>query len=695
MNLILILVRHRIYLVLWNILVFVVFFQFWKNATQSWTATTNFSLLPTINTIGNSFKGTQSLNGEKIVSPSNIYSMKTQELIFSNDAFLGQILNLDPEVKDFSDINQYRSLFEIELIEKPNMFSINVKGTKPDIALQRAKIISENYKQYLNNLREAYIASREIFYQTYLKQASEELVSAETALSSYQTSSDLIQNKEKAQRIISLISDLQKSQSLVFAQLNRDTIQLENLSKQLESIPSSQASSSNTNIHTSYQTTRQKLALVESELKEKQTQLTENHPLVKSLISNRAVLLRQLSTSIFQKEPKIGGATLVSQVQGRKTLIEQVILLKNRVARKQQDIQDIQSKINILHTNLRSVPKQKSYLAALERRLLISKSNFNGLISQIESSKVNAKQRYPDVQILGAPILDPTPTSNRLLILIYALLTASFGTLSLLLCLERQNPLLRSKDLEGTLFPISVRIPKLQRWSQSNNTVHHYLKGGENTFLQLAYGILIQEISNRCLIVTSAHPRAGKTTIALNLAKALDELGLNVLVLKETSSLDEDVAPHSDQSIAFNNLVANTGAYQALSLKSLSSTSSDQKIQIAHFTFSSHHDFKRIIDTILKEKIYDFVIVDSPCVQSSTATTLMSMVIPNLLMVVRPGKSLRFSVKDTLHLISQSHLNIVGLAVNDVGFWGVSDRRAWEKSLTNSPSETKSIGLVS
>ncbi|PZD71726.1 Putative tyrosine-protein kinase in cps region [Acaryochloris thomasi RCC1774] len=678
MNLIITIFRHSKFIILWNVLVLLFFLQAWKGAAKSWTATTKFALPQTTSTLSADLGTLGSLRGGDPSFSAVVNPLKTQEEILSSDNLLEKALKLDPESENFSGVSQYRNLFEVILVEKSNVFSIDAKGSSPGVALQRAKVLAQVYQKHLNYLRKADVAGRNSFYQNDLKRASQRLADAESALASYQKASGLVSSEEQTGQTVSLISELEKTLALTIAESNKDASQVQELSSQLDLLPREAVSSVSLDENSSYQLVRQKLTELESELKAQRAQLTESHPSVQTLVSNRDGLLRQLSQYVDHSEIQNGDGVIASGAEGQNEIIEQIILLKSSAIGKRQQAQDIQSKINSLRVKLGSLPNQQSRLAVLQRNLNVSKGIFNGLIAQIEKSKVDAFQSYPSVQLLNTPTLNPAPISNRLLISINALFASALGSLGLLLLLEGRNPLLRPKDLEGASFPLATRIPKLRRQLHKASDNIQSLRGGETAFLQLAYGILTQEISDRCLMVVSAMSKEGRTTISLHLAQALRDLGLKVLILSERSSQNVKRRKKTDQIPALGSM-SSRALKNFPSQKLLTSKSKEAGVQVIDFNFSSRDDFKEQMHLILKSEIYDFIIVDAPPVQSSSITTLMSTVITNILLVVRPGKSTRFSVRDSLQLLFQSQLNSVGLVINDPGYLGLSDRTGWEQ----------------
>ncbi|MEO0373320.1 MAG: division plane positioning ATPase MipZ [Cyanobacteria bacterium P01_A01_bin.17] len=622
--------------------------------------------------------------------------LKAQAEILSSDNLLQKVLERDPELEKISDVHKYRNFFDVDLIENSNVFSISAKGLTPEVVLQRAQIVTQTYQEHLSDLRSADVASRQAFYQADLKRASRDLSDAEHELARYRKAAGLVDTQRQAEAIISLISDLKKIQELALLEANRDASQSQVLSSRLNLLTQATApvSGSYPAEDTEYQLILQELTVVTTELREKRTELTESHPYIKALLSKRDNLQQQLEQYKVQAFAQNAAAPLTGiGVEGQKEIAEQIALVENSASSKRKQAQNIELRINLLEANLRSLPRQQSRLDTLKRRLNVSKRTFNELISQVERSRADALQSYPNVQLLNTPILNPTPTSNRLWIAIHSLFAAGFGSLVLLLMLERRNPLLMPQDLAETSFPVATRIPKLQQFRGVDKTLLP-LSGGEAAFLKMAYGLLIQEIPDRCLMVTSAISGEGKTTIALHLAKALEALGLKVLVLHTDTPADTPASVESEAvPLLLESRFSHTDRPWASSRLRIDETQ-PEGMQVGHLEFSGRSEFEAEVEKILDSQRYDFVIFDTPPVQSGSTATLISMVVDNVLLVVRPGKSTRFSVQDTLQLLAPAHLNLVGLAINDPGYFGLSNRKGWEENFAISNANVAPVKVA-
>lgn len=76
--------------------------------------------------------------------------------------------------------------------------------------------------------------------------------------------------------------------------------------------------------------------------------------------------------------------------------------------------------------------------------------------------------------------------------------------------------------------------------------------------------------------------------------------------------------------------------------------------------------FEQQLQTLQQSGEYDYVLVDTAPITLTSETGLMTTSVNNLLFVVRPGTSSRYSVLDSFEELSLRKVNVVGVTINGI-----------------------------
>ncbi|MBW4641433.1 MAG: AAA family ATPase [Goleter apudmare HA4340-LM2] len=286
----------------------------------------------------------------------------------------------------------------------------------------------------------------------------------------------------------------------------------------------------------------------------------------------------------------------------------------------------------------------------------VAEGVYKGLVAQVQQTNIDVFDVYPNVEILDTPRVDSKPVSPKLsLMVLNALLGGIIGSIALVLLLERRNPLLSPQDLQDMKFPIVVSIPRLKsaemNWELDDDK--------QVKFQRLASAVSLQTLKNRRLLITSAMEGEGKTTVTLGLARALVDLGFRVLVV------DGDLF-QGELSKKLGYFMESHSTPTPISIEPQLDLLPAIPQQGKILKLVSRGRFQKALADAEAHSVYDYVLVDTAPISNTTATTLMTAQIPNVLFVVRQGVSYSNSVRDSLEQLAQHQAQILGLVVNGV-----------------------------
>ncbi|MCA1994459.1 MAG: P-loop NTPase [Coleofasciculus sp. S288] len=648
--------RHWKPLLALNVLVLVATIGKFATSPKVWTANTQLILPATTTNLDASLGTLGSLKNSSPSFSTQVNPLKVQASILTSKALLERVWASDPEKEEFS-LNSYKKLFDVSPQEGSTIISVNVNGSTPELARQRASTLVEVYQQRLNELRKTDNSSRQQFSQKEVEQAKATLEQAQTALAQFQQSSGLVNSEAQTQGLVTTMNQLAAAQAKAQAQSQDSGNQVSVLSARLALTPDQAIRSLGLSENQDYQFVRGKLAEVEANLVQTRTIFMDEHPTVKALLEQRDELRRQLQNYIAQSaDGRQIDTTVASNTEGRSNLIQKMILAESEASGQQQQADQLQSQIDKLQAQLKSIPANHARLLELQRQVDVAEGVYKGLVAQVKQSNIDAFSAYPNVQVLDPPRANPKPSSPKLsIVVISALMASVIGSVALLLLLEGRNPLLSPKDLQAIAFPIVVSIPRLKHprlgWTLGTET--------EVEFQRLASAISLQPLEDHRLLVTSAIMGEGKTTVTLRLAAALADLGFRVLVVDGDFRQAElsrrlgyaQMVPADDQPVPIQPGVdvLPTLPRQGKIVELVRRGRFEQRLAAAQ----SAHD-------------YDYVLVDTAPVSLTSETALKATLISTVLFVVRPEISKRNPVTDSLDQLAQHNARILGLVVNGV-----------------------------
>lgn len=236
---------------------------------------------------GNGVVFSQQLNPLKILS----------EIITSNDA-LKLVWEKDPEKELYPRFSTYKSLFSVSPQSESTIISLSVSGSSPELAHARAAALIDAFQQRLNELRQDDANRRSQFMEKDLEQARRNLRLAQTALTQFKTSSNLVSSEDQTQQLVESINTFNNERVQALSQAQASAAKVEVLSRRLEMTPEQAVRSLSLGENQDYQFVRQKLSEVEANLVETRGRFTDEHPQVQDLLFNAMNCAVNLSSTL-------------------------------------------------------------------------------------------------------------------------------------------------------------------------------------------------------------------------------------------------------------------------------------------------------------------------------------------------------------------------------------------------------------
>jgi len=327
-----------------------------------------------------------------------------------------------------------------------------------------------------------------------------------------------------------------------------------------------------------------------------------------------------------------------------------------------------------------------------------NKQLYDGLLQKLKEAGISAGLRSSNIRVVD-PALTPTsparPQKGRNILL--AVLVGLVGGIGFALFREYLDNTVKSPDdIEAlTGLPSLAVVPALPGLPNARDRLTRLAREASpqsasgprvellsyiqpksqisEAFRALRTSLLLSQPDHppQVMLVTSALPREGKTTAAVNLAVTLAQLGDRTLLMdsdlrkpgirralnltggKElglssylagVSTLDEVLIPHP----TINNLVALTTGPVPPSPADL---------------LSSHRMREAISD--LRQR-FKFIVIDSPPVMAATDAVILSALTDGVLLVVRSGETPKEAFTRTRDLLAAVKCRLLGVVLNAV-----------------------------
>jgi polysaccharide biosynthesis transport protein len=365
-----------------------------------------------------------------------------------------------------------------------------------------------------------------------------------------------------------------------------------------------------------------------------------------------------------------------------------------------EDYNTALSHVQILEQQLDNQKAEANDVAAklvqyhiLEHEAESNKQLYDGLLQKLKEATITAGLRSSNIRVVDPALVPTTPARpQKARNILLSFLIGLVGGVGLALFREYLDNTLKSPDDIETLtgLPSLTVVPSLPALNSHNGLLKESAQAPigprvellsfaqprsqiSEAFRALRTSLLLSQAEHppQVMLVTSALPREGKTTAAVNLAVTLAQLGdrtllvdsdmrkpgvrraLNLPVVREAGlssylagacSLEEAITPHP----AISNLLA-------LVTGPIPPSPAD--------LLSSYRMREAIADL---RRRFKFVVIDSPPIMAATDAVVLSALTDGVLLVVRSGETPKEAFTRTRDILASVKCRLLGVVLNAV-----------------------------
>jgi capsular exopolysaccharide synthesis family protein len=426
-------------------------------------------------------------------------------------------------------------IVEIQAEGSQPQVALDIANTYVDVLLARTRSFNvddaKNTREYLSQ-------------QT--AQVSDSLTRSESALRSFTMSRGGIQIPAKSTETAQRLSQLETTLAEIQANKNISQTRLAALKTKLESMPApppaTKAAPAASPVNAANAgRLRSKLASLEAQMVEAKTRYSDDHPRVRSLAQQIADLQRDLGDAVRDATASNPGTTAIP-VDDRNAFSEMVAALDTSVVSLTAQENAVKDQLAGLRRDLSGLSKDE-----LEYRRLASEVETNRKLSTLLSDKLGAARIREQGEMNVVKVIDPpsfpttAPNQRRVQFVGLALALALMIGIGAPATAEYFNrPIMGETDIKHlTGLPVLAAVPQVdsQRvvFSSGGDSQHgqqedYHLFVDAFRRLRVELQMIGDDNPLRRILIASALPFEGKSTVVFNLALAFGEVGKRVII---------------------------------------------------------------------------------------------------------------------------------------------------------------------
>ncbi|MGH9662783.1 MAG: polysaccharide biosynthesis tyrosine autokinase, partial [Bryobacteraceae bacterium] len=548
-------------------------------------------------------------------------------------------------------------------VERPRttyLVLVSYRSTDPRLAADVSNAVAQSYLEHTFNIRYKSSAGLSAFMERQLEELKAKVERSSAALGQFERELNVINPEEKTSIIASRL--LQLNTEYTAAQADRVKKESAHQSVQGGSLEAAQVSTQGESL----KRLTERVEEAQAHYAEVKSHYGPSHPEHKKALAQGNEAARLLSEARENISRRV-------DVEYRQA-VNREGMLRAAVAEQKTEFDRL---------NSRSIEYQ-----ALKREAEADRKLYEELVRKIKEAGINASFQNSSIRIadVARPPVTPVFPSlklNLLLALLASLLLASGAAV----LADMMDNTLRDPDQVMRTLGAEVigTLPVVKNW---RGTLPAIAAGGTELALAGAgdgdgdatgYSEAIRTLRNsilltdfdrrlRSLLITSASPGEGKSTIAVRLAMAHAEQNRRTLII------DGDLRRPSvhrklgiSATVGLSNVVLSETPWRDVLVNLESSPNLDIMTAGPVSRRASELLEKRLLE-ILEEATatYDLVIVDAPPLLGFAEPLYMATAVDGVVVVGRAGQTSRKAVGSVLNTLTRLRANVVGVVLNEV-----------------------------
>lgn len=541
-----------------------------------------------------------------------------------------------------------QSNIEVSGGKQSQIINISYRSEDPEAAKDIVNAIADAYIEFGLETRLGEVKKTEKWLETQYKKLLNKLQTSELTLSQYRKSEGLVNTSQQQQLANNQL------QSLNNELLNAQT----NLSAAIE------------------QYEEVKLVKIGSEESYALAPVIANKTasdMVKEL-ATRAREVEQLEQRYGELHPKmISARTAYSST--KENLDREVTKIINNVEKKvllaNARVENVKQLITESREGIQQLQESNLELIRLEREVETNRRVYESFQSQLMEANLNSEFDASNIHIIDRATLPEAPSNlnTKFIVGILGILGLMLGVISALIKDSLSNTFNSPDAIEDLLnIPNLGVTPKLNKTDSHDSPETQYINEPGSNFAEcintIRTGLLFSNIDQppQTILVSSAQTSEGKSTLSLNLAAALSNIGktllLEVDLRKPTLSTHLKLETHlgltdlmTNPSIKMEHLAQN-------SIKENLTVIASGAIPNNPSELLSSMKFEQLLEQFTQH--FDYIILDGPPTIPVSDSCILGNKVDGIVLAIKSNETDVGLVKKTIQRLKNHNANIIG-----------------------------------
>ncbi|MDF5729872.1 MAG: polysaccharide biosynthesis tyrosine autokinase [Rhizonema sp. PD38] len=507
---------------------------------------------------------------------------------------------------------------------------------------------------------------------------------AQVALRSFKQKNNVVDLSEESKSAVAIIGNLNTEINNVQAQLDEVTAQTNALRQKVNLNSQKATDLIALNQSPAVQAILTQIQEVDRKLAIERSRFLDRTPIIVDLEANKANLQALLQKQV---EQSTGNQTIVPQRllqigELRQSLIKDFQQSETQRLGLTKKLASLYDSLSTYQSRVKSLPLLVQNQRELEQKAEFAQSNYQTFLKKVQELQVAANKNTANARIITQAIVPEEATlSQKPIVLALGMMLGLFLSTTTVLLIEMRDKSLKTlkeiREIFGYtmlgIVPLLTKKVSNHRYAESTppeiavRDMPHSLTSEIYRMIQANLRFLSSDKVLKTIVVTSAVPKEGKSTVSANLAAAIAQLGRQVLLI------DADMRVPSQHylwqitnaaglsEVLVGQAEFKTGVCKVMDNLDVLTAGVKPPNPLALL------DSKRMASLIENfADQYDFVIIDAPPLLLAADALTLSHMTDGILLVARPGVIDSSSASAAKEMLESSDHNILGLLVNGI-----------------------------